>query len=101
MEDKFSENLAALESKGFQSNEKERAAKDIEKLDRIIEVAKKFGFDKKYPEVFEFVLNYAHDAKHYFEKEEYFTSFGAANYAYGFIDCLLILEKKKDETNVF
>lgn len=80
---------------------KERAAKDIDKLDRIIEVAKKFGFDSKYPEVFEFVTNYAHDAKHYFEKGEYFTSFGAANYAYGFVDCLLVIEGKKDEQNVF
>ncbi len=35
------------------------------------------------------------------EKGDYFTSFGAANYAYGFIDCILVLENKKDETNVF
>ena len=80
---------------------KERAKKDIDKLDRIIEVAQKFGFDSKYPEVFEFVTNYAHDAKHYYELEDYFTSFGAANYAYGFVDCLLVLEGKKDEANVF
>ena len=79
---------------------KERAKKDIDKLDRIIEVAKKFGFDKKYPEVFEFVTNYAHDAKHYFKKGDYFTSFGAANYAYGFVDCLLVLEKKTTRPEV-
>ena len=80
---------------------KERAAKDIDKLEQIIKVAEKFEFDYKYPEVFEYVLNYAHDAKHYFEKGDYFTSFGAANYAYGFVDCLLVIEKKKDEQNVF
>lgn len=80
---------------------KERAAKDIEKLDRIIAVAEKFEFDYKYPQIFEYVLNYTHDAKHYFKKGDYFTSFGSANYAYGFVDCLLILENKKDEANAF
>jgi hypothetical protein len=75
---------------------KERVKKDIEKLNKIIHIAEKFEFDYKYPEVFEYVLNYTHDAKHYFDKEEYFTSFGAANYAYGFVDCLLILEGKKN-----
>ena len=82
-------------------DQKLRAKKDIDKLERIIEVAKKYSFDSKYPEVFEFVQNYAHDAKHYYEKGDYFTSFGAANYAYGFVDCLLVIEKKKDESNVF
>lgn len=82
-------------------DEKERAAKDIEKLDRITAKFKEMELDKKYPEVFEYVINYTNDAKHYFEKSEYFTSFGAANYAYGFVDCILVLEKKKDETNVF
>jgi len=82
-------------------DEKSRAKKDIDKLERIISEFRKFGFDKKYPQVMEWASNYARDAKHYFEKEDYFTSFGAANYAYGFIDCILVLEGKKDETNVF
>ena len=82
-------------------DQKSRAKKDLEKLDRIIIEFQKLGLDKKYPEVLEWAENYANDAKHYFEKEDYFTSFGAANYAYGFIDCVLVIEKKKDETNVF
>ncbi len=82
-------------------DQKLRAKKDLDKLDRIIIEFKKLGLDSKYPEVLEWAENYSIDAKHYFEKGDYFTSFGAANYAYGFIDCVLVIEKKKDETNVF
>jgi hypothetical protein len=80
---------------------KERAEKDIRKLEKMLEVFRGYGFDSKYPEVMEYASNYAHDARHYFEKGDYFTSFGAANYAYGFIDAVLVIEGKKDETNVF
>jgi len=82
-------------------DQKERAKKDLDKLDRIIIEFRKLGLDSKYPEVLEWAENYATDANHYFEKGDYFTSFGAANYAYGFIDCVLVIEKKKDESNVF
>ena len=82
-------------------DQKTRAKKDLDKLDRIIIEFKKLKLDSKYPQVMEWAQNYATDAKHYFEKGDYFTSFGAANYAYGFIDCVLVIEKKKDESNVF
>ncbi len=81
--------------------EKERAKKDIEKLERILAEFRKLGLDTKYPQVTEWAQNYAQDAKHYYDKGDYFTSFGAANYAYGFIDCVLVIEGKKDEANVF
>ncbi len=78
-------------------DEKTRAQKDLDKLGKIIAVFKSYKFDAKYPEVFEYVENYASDARHYFGKGDYFTSFGAANYAYGFIDAVLVIEGKKDE----
>ncbi|MFH1784950.1 MAG: DUF357 domain-containing protein [Candidatus Micrarchaeota archaeon] len=76
---------------------KERAKKDIDKLDRVVSIFKKLKLDEKYPRVMEYVENYCSDAKHFFEKEDYFTAFGAANYAYGFIDAILVIEGKKDE----
>jgi hypothetical protein len=82
-------------------DEKARAKKDLEKLERIIKEFKKLGLDSRYPRVMEWAQNYANDAKHYYEKGDYFTSFGAANYAYGFIDCVLVIENRKDETNAF
>ena len=82
-------------------DEKARAQKDIEKLERILVEFRKLKLDTKYPQVMEWTENYAQDAKHYYEKGDYFTSFGAANYAYGFIDCVLVIEGKKDETNAF
>jgi hypothetical protein len=75
---------------------KERAKKDLDKLERIMAVFRSYGFDVKYPSVFEYAENYAADARHYFEKGDYFTSFGSANYAYGFIDAVLVIEGKKD-----
>lgn len=80
-------------------DEKSRALKDIEKLDRVMHEFVKLKLHEKYPQIYEWAKNYANDAKHYYEKGDYFTSFGCANYAYGFIDCVLIMEgKKKDET---
>jgi hypothetical protein len=76
---------------------KERAKKDLDKLEKIISVFKSLGLDKRYPKVMEYAENYGNDAKHFFEKGDYFTSFGAANYAYGFIDAILVIEGKKDD----
>ncbi len=75
----------------------ERAKKDIDKLERILIVFKSLGLAEKYPKVLEYAENYGRDAKHFFERGDYFTSFGAANYAYGFIDAVLVIEGKKDE----
>jgi len=80
---------------------KERAKKDLDKLERILAVFRKLGFGRKYPEVLEYAENYGNDAKHFYEKGDYFTSFGAANYAYGFIDAILVIEGKKDESTTF
>lgn len=76
---------------------KERAKKDLDKLDRIIKRFKELGFSEKYLKVLEYAENYAKDAKHFYEEGDYFTAFGAANYAYGFIDAVLVIEGKKDE----
>lgn len=76
---------------------KERAGKDLEKLEKILKVFKDLGFDKKYPEVLEYAENYAKDARHFYKSGDYFTSFGAANYAYGFIDSVLVIEGKKGQ----
>lgn len=78
-------------------DEKERAKKDIEKLEKMIGQFKELGLAEKYPKVLEFAENYLHDAKHFYEKKQFFTAFGAANYAYGFIDAVLVIEGKRDE----
>lgn len=76
---------------------RERAIKDIEKLEKIIVIFESYNLDKKYPEIYSHVLNYKNDSIHFFSKNDYFTSFGAANYAYGHIDSILILEKLRDK----
>ncbi len=78
-------------------DDKTRAKKDLDKLGRIMKVFRSYGFDRKYPLIMQYAENYSHDALHYFEKGDFFTSFGAANYAYGFIDAVLLIEGKKDE----
>jgi len=78
-------------------NEKERALKDIRKLEAIIEKFRELELEGKYSESFSWAKNYLSDAKHYYEKEDYFSSFGCANYAYGIIDGILIFEGKKEE----
>ena len=78
--------------------EKERALKDIEKLEQILIYCKSLKLSSKYDTVVQWADNYYTDSKHFYEKKDYFSAFGAANYAYGIIDALLILEGKKDET---
>ncbi|MBI5227114.1 DUF357 domain-containing protein [Candidatus Micrarchaeota archaeon] len=80
-------------------DEKDRVLKDIQKLERIIEVFKNFGLANKYPQILDYASNYYDDSKHFFDKGDYFTSFAAANYAYGFIDAILLIEGKKEETH--
>ena len=77
-------------------DERERARKDLDKLERMINIFNSLGLGHKYPKVLEYAESYGKDARHFFEKGDYFTSFGAANYAYGFIDAVLVIEGKKD-----
>jgi hypothetical protein len=76
---------------------RERAKKDIDKLETILGVFRRLGFDKKYPAVLGYAENYSSDAKHFFDQGDFFTSFGAANYEDGFIDAILVIEGKKDD----
>ncbi len=78
--------------------EPERAFKDIQKLKAIIAKCKGFNLHKKYAAILEWVENYLFDAEHFYKNKDYYSAFGAANYAYGMVDALLILEGKKDET---
>ena len=73
---------------------KERVEKDIDKLEKIIQIFKDEGLAEKYPQVLEYAENYGADAKHFYESGDYFSSFGAANYAYGYIDAILLIEGK-------
>ena len=85
----------------FDSNEymefSERALKDIQKLEKALHDFVSLGLSKKYKQVLDWAMNYFNDAKHFYENKDYFTAFGAANYAYGMIDAILIAEGKKED----
>lgn len=67
-------------------NERERAQKSIEKLDfRLKELS---SLPTQYNYLYNLALQYYKDSLHYFEKEDYFTSFGCSDYAYGILDSL-------------
>jgi hypothetical protein len=77
--------------------EKGRAQKDIKKLENTIGKFERAGLAEKYANPYDWAKNYLSDAKHYFEKGDYFSAFGCANYAYGIIDGILIQEGKREE----
>lgn len=77
--------------------QEKRAGKSLEKLEARMKDAESLGFSQKYPEVFALASQYAADSRHYFEKKDFFSSFGCSDYAYGLIDALLIIEGKKGE----
>lgn len=76
---------------------RERAQNSLEKLQKRLKDARELGFHKKYSDVFNLASDYAGDSRHFFEKEDYFSSFGCSDYAYGLIDALLIIEGRKDD----
>jgi len=78
-------------------NERERTEKDLVKLKKFMKLASEMNFDKdtKYKKIYEHCLNYFIDAKYYFEKNNYFSSLGCSNYAYGMLESILLLEKGK------
>ena len=76
-------------------DEKTRVEKDIQKLENLLREFEETGYSKKYHQQYEYAKNYLEDAKHFLSNKDYFTAFGAVNYAYGFIDAVLILEGKK------
>ncbi len=76
----------------------ERALKDIQKLETALrEFEQDSQLKTNYGSVLDWATNYFNDSKHFYEQKDYFTSFGAANYAYGMLDAILIAEKKKKD----
>ncbi|MBD3210188.1 DUF357 domain-containing protein [Candidatus Micrarchaeota archaeon] len=76
---------------------RERAKKDMDKLGRMIARFRELGLAEKYPGIIGYADNYFADARHFYAEGDYFTAFGAANYAYGFIDAVLVIEGRKEE----
>ncbi len=72
-------------------DEKERAGKSLEKLKMHLERSR--WVKEKYPKIFSLAGQYAEDARHFYNKEDYFSAFGASDYAYGLLDALWMTEK--------
>jgi len=65
---------------------KERASKSISKLQlRLKEVS---NIPKKYTYLYELAKQYYNDSVHYYNIDDFFTSFGCSDYAYGILDSL-------------
>ncbi len=74
----------------------ERTLVDIEKLRKALEKAKEL-FAEKHSSAISWAENYLEDAEHFYAKKDFFTSFGCANYAYGILDGIFIIEGIKDK----
>lgn len=74
------------------NDEQKRVQTDIKKLREIIKKFEELDYSKKYADAYAWARNYLEDAIHFFEKGDYFTAFGCANYAYGIVDGILITE---------
>lgn len=71
--------------------QKERAEKSLRKLKAHLESSAWIA--DRYPKVFALAEQYAKDAEHFLGKGDYFSSFGASDYAYGLLDAVCIIEK--------
>ncbi len=70
----------------------ERAKTSIEKTENLLRV---FAPSKAEKEVFDKAMHYIADAKYFHDKGDYFSSFGASDYAYGLVEALIIMRKGK------
>jgi hypothetical protein len=70
----------------------ERSKLSIEKTENLLRV---FVPNQDEKEVFEKARAYLSDSKHFFEKEDYFSSFGASDYAYGLVEALIMIRGKR------
>jgi len=49
----------------------------------------KDNINSQHKKILELATQYYEDAKHYFEKKDYFTAFGCINYGHGLLDAIL------------
>lgn len=80
---------------------KERVKRDIAKLEKLLAKFKEEGLDRKHPDICSWAENYKNDAIHFFNKEDYFSAFGCANYAYGMLESIFMFESKKKECECY
>jgi len=70
-------------------DEKTRIEKDIVMFEENLQKIKQKKFDSKQEKIIELATQYYEDSKYYFEKKDYFTSFGCINYAHGLLDAII------------
>jgi len=78
-------------SPAMAKNEKQRARRSLHLLSKLLEKCKdlKHNFAIQY----DLASQYYSDAKYYYEKGDYFTSFGCSDYAYGLLDAILLVKE--------
>lgn len=72
---------------------KRRAEKDILLVKELFEYVKNRYSDEIF--IMDWAERYIKDAEHYLKKGDYFSSFGASNYAYGLLESIIMQREKK------
>jgi hypothetical protein len=70
-------------------DEKTRIQKDITMFEENIEKTKELKVSNSQEKIIELASQYYEDSKYYFEKKDFFTSFGCINYAHGLLDSII------------
>jgi nucleoside triphosphatase len=74
-------------------DENERARRSISLLEQHLEKHKKLK--SHFKSQYELAEQYCADAKHYYNKKDYFTSFGCSDYAYGLLDAIAAVKENQ------
>ncbi len=67
-------------------DEKQRIEKDIQKFEKLIVFIEKQEWEEIDKKIIELAKTYYNDTMFFVEKQDYFTAFGAINYAHGLLD---------------
>ena len=70
-------------------DEKTRIKKDIVMFEENLQQISQNNINDQQKKILELATQYYEDAKHYFEKKDYFTAFGCINYGHGLLDAIL------------
>ena len=70
-------------------DEKTRIQKDIVMFEENIKQIKKIKLSEFQEKTVDLASQYYEDSKYYFDKKDFFTSFGCINYAHGLLDAII------------
>ncbi len=71
---------------------RDRCIRSIEKAEELLKRVRALNLSEKEKSIVEKAEQYINDARYFLSRGDFFSSFGASDYAYGLLEALLFLK---------